>query len=321
MRPPAGAWSRTVSIALIGTAAVSLASVLAPLGWPFELFAHFRWQIGAAALALLLASLALRRPWMMGVACAALALQWLPGAMPASRASANAAPGACGRDDLRVVTANLWFANTDHAALLAWLTQSNADVIALQEVTAAWAAALDVTAQAYPYRKVLAREDPYGIAVLSRWPLERAEAVDFAEDGLPSLVATVDINGRKVQVIALHTHWPVVPGLQAARDQVLDRAAALAHAQPESTILLGDLNLTPYAPAFARLLAQSGLRDAFADATWRPTWQAAFWPLALPIDHVLVPAASCGIVHEIGPYVGSDHRPVRVRLRLPLPPG
>jgi endonuclease/exonuclease/phosphatase (EEP) superfamily protein YafD len=95
------------------------------------------------------------------------------------------------------------------------------------------------------------------------------------------------------------------------------RAAALALMQPAATILLGDLNLTPYAPAFAQLVSGSGLQDALAGEAWRPTWQAGFWPLALPIDHVLVPRGSCVTAHEIGPYVGSDHRPLLVSLRLP----
>lgn len=318
MRPSRAAWSRAVSIALIGTAAASLAALLAPFGWPFELFAHFRWQVGVAALALLLASLILRRPWMMVVACFTIATPWLPGVLMSGRAAAHepSAP-ACSGDQLRVVTANAWFASTDHAALLGWLSRSDADVIALQEVTPQWALALQPLARAYPYRKVMPRDDPYGIALLSRWPLQDVQPMDFAADGLPSLVANVDIHGRRLRVIALHTRWPVVPELQAARDRALRQAAALAFTQPESTILLGDLNLTPYAPAFARLVAESGLRDALAGVAWRPTWQAGFWPLALPIDHVLVPRVSCVTGHEIGPDLGSDHRPLRVTLRLP----
>jgi len=318
MRPSRGAWSRAVSVALIGTAAASLAALFAPLGWPFELFAHFRWQIGAAALALLLASLVLRRPWMMAVACVTVALQWLPGALVSGRASAHepAAP-ACSDAQLRVVTANAWFANTAHGAMVDWLSRSGADIIALQEVTPQWAQALEPLARTYPYRKVMLRDDPYGIALLSRWPLDDVQSVDFAEDGLPSLIANVDVRGRKLQVIALHTRWPVAPRLQVARDRALQQAAALALTRPASTILLGDLNLTPYAPAFARLVSESGLRDAFADKAWRPTWQAGFWPLALPIDHVLVPRGSCITAYDIGPDVGSDHRPLQVTLRLP----
>jgi endonuclease/exonuclease/phosphatase (EEP) superfamily protein YafD len=307
-----------VSIALVATAAASLAALLAPFGWPFELFAHFRWQLGFAALALLLTALALRRPWMMVVAGAAVAMQWLPGALMSSPAAADD-PAAlkCGNNPISVVTANAWFANSDHAALVAWLDRSDADVIALQEITAEWVRSLEPLARKYPYRTLLPRDDPYGIALLSRWPMGDVQSVDFAGDGVPSLVAHVDVHGRTLQVIALHTRWPVVPELQVMRDRALQRAAALALIRPESTLLLGDLNLTPYAPVFARLVSESGLRDALAGVSWRPTWQAGFWPLALPIDHVLVPRDSCVTAHEIGPDVGSDHRPLQVTLQLP----
>lgn len=308
-----------LAIALTGALAAAIAAVLAPLGWPFELFAHFRWQLAAASVALLAAAFALRRPWMMAVALAALALPFLPGsALWGGKATASTTPAACSPDELRVVTANAWFAATEHAALLDWLLRSDADVIALQEVTSAWEAALAPLTRQYPYRKVIARPDPYGIALLSRWPVVGAiEEADFAGDGMPSLVATLERDGRRVQVIVLHTRWPVSPALQPLRDQALQQAAQSAATRPESTILLGDLNLTPFAPAFARLLDESRLRDALADEVWRPTWLAGFWPLALPIDHVLVPRGSCVTAHEIGPYVGSDHRPLQVTLRLP----
>ena len=138
--------------------------------------------------------------------------------------------------------------------------------MALQEVTPAWATALESLSATYPYRKLLPRDDPYGIALLSKWPLRAVGTADFADDGLPSLVATVEIDGRPLQVIALHTHWPVVPRLQASRDLVLQRAAAVARRMPGATILLGDLNLTPYAPAFGKLLAGVGP----ARCLWRP---------------------------------------------------
>jgi endonuclease/exonuclease/phosphatase (EEP) superfamily protein YafD len=255
---------------------------------------------------------------MMVVAGVTVALQWLPGALMGGRAIAQEpTASACGGHELRIVTANAWFANSAHAPLVDWLSRSDADIIALQEITPQWAMALEPLARIYPHRKLIARDDPYGIALLSRWPFDDVQAMDFAQDGLPSLVADVTVRGRQLQVIALHTRWPVTPRLQVARDRALQQAAALARARPASTVLLGDLNLTPYAPAFGRLVSESGLRDAFAGGAWRPTWQAGFWPLALPIDHVLVPPGSCITAQDIGPDVGSDHRPLQVMLRLP----
>jgi endonuclease/exonuclease/phosphatase (EEP) superfamily protein YafD len=308
-----------LGLAIVGVAAASIAALLAPIGWPFELFAHFRWQVGVAAAALVVASLVLRRPWMMAIALVAVAAQGLPAMLPGRTAAAHAATPACDGASLRIVSANVLFTNAAHAPLVAWLARSEADVIALQEVTPAWAAALEPLYQQYPYRRVLARTDAYGIALLSRWPLdEAAGAIDFAGDGLPSLVGTIALPGaRQVRVIAMHTHWPVTRGLQQQRDQALHAAAQLAAVGPIATVLAGDLNLTPYAPAFARLVDESGLRDSLAEVAWRPTWRAGFWPLALPIDHVLVPRNACVVAHEIGPDVGSDHRPLAVTLRLP----
>ncbi len=309
--------SRAISLALAGTAAASVAAAFAPFGWPFELFSHFRWQLAAAAFGLMLATAVLRQPWQLSVAAATLALHVGSGGLLPRSAAGHLAGDTCNGVTLRVVTANARFTNAEPAALLDWLMRSEADVIALQEVTPAWAAALQPLALKYPYQKVIAREDPYGIALLSRWPAPRMEAVDFAADGYPSLVAEFQVRGRALQVIAMHTHWPVLPSLQAARDRSLQQAAALAATHPGATILLGDLNLTPYAPAFARLVETSGLRDAQDEHVWRPTWQAGFWPLALPIDHVLVPRDACVLQHGTGPDIGSDHRPVQVRLQLP----
>jgi endonuclease/exonuclease/phosphatase (EEP) superfamily protein YafD len=315
-------WRKRIADALglasVGVAAASIAALLAPIGWPFELFAHFRWQVGAAAAALLVASLVLRRPWMMAIAFASVAAQGLPALMPGRTASAHAIAPACDGPALRIVSANVLFTNESHAPLVAWLARSDADVIALQEVTPAWEAALAPLYERYPYRRVFARTDPYGMALLSRWPLDRdAGAIDFAGDGLPSLVGMITLPGaRAVRVIAMHTHWPVTRRLQQQRDAALHAAAQLAAAGATATVLAGDLNLTPYAPAFARLVDESGLSDSLEDMAWRPTWQAGFWPLALPIDHVLVPRNACVVAQEIGPDVGSDHRPLAITLRL-----
>jgi endonuclease/exonuclease/phosphatase (EEP) superfamily protein YafD len=317
------AWRKKIAVAAgmgtFGVAAASIAALLAPLGWPFELFAHFRWQVATAAAALFVAALVLRRPWMLAVTLAALIAQGVPAMLPGRTAAAHAATRACTGPTLRVVTANVLYTNTTYAPLLDWLARADADVIALQELTPAWAAALAPLAQHYPHRRVLARPDPQGIALLSRWPLDRAAgAVDLAGDGVPTLVGTVELPaGRRLRLMALHTHWPVTRALQQQRDLALRAAARLAAEGDVPTVLVGDLNLTPYAPAFARLVSESGMRDALDDVAWRPTWQAGFWPLALPIDHVLVPRDACVVAHEIGPDLGSDHRPLMVTLRLP----
>jgi endonuclease/exonuclease/phosphatase (EEP) superfamily protein YafD len=86
----------------------------------------------------------------------------------------------------------------------------------------------------------------------------------------------------------------------------------------EPWIVGGDFNLTRYSPVFDRLIEASGLRDTQPSGRWQPTWLAVFWPLALRIDHVFVSPEFCVDSSEVGPGIGSDHRPVRVRLRWPV---
>jgi endonuclease/exonuclease/phosphatase (EEP) superfamily protein YafD len=303
---------------LAGLAGLGLATVLAfaaPLGWPFELFTHFRAQYAVAAALLAMLLLFARRPGAAAVAGVLAALHALPALQ---RTLADDPAAACGGPAFTVATANLQYSNHDTGRVLAWLAANPVDLVVLQEVTGAWAGALSQV-PGYPQRELLVREDPYGIGVLSRWPLRSVERRDFAADGLPSLSGGLVIEGQPVRFLALHTRWPILPGLAASRDRSLDAAAELVRAGEGPAAVIGDLNLTAYSPVFARLLESAGLRDASDGPRWSPTWMAGFWPLALRIDHVLVTPGLCVESVEVGPPIGSDHRPVIARLRLASP--
>lgn len=295
-----------------GLGAATGLALLAPLGWPFELFSHFRLQYLATALLLaaLLAACRVAAPAMLALALG------LWHALPGFAAATGAAglQGGCSGPAFSVATVNLRYSNTRREAFRDWLATQPADLLVIQEVTGAWAAELEAQA-AYPYRHVLTREDPYGLAVLSRSPLESVTRADLAGDGLPSLAGVVDVGGQRIVFLGLHTHWPLTPALASARDETLRGAAELARTADLPVVLLGDLNLSPDSPAFSRLLQQAGLRDVMQGRSWHPTWLAGFWPLALRIDHVLVSAGLCVERATVGPPLGSDHRPVIARLR------
>lgn len=295
----------------------SVLALAAPLGWPFELFAHFRAQYAAGGVVLAVL-LAWRRRAAPAVLAVTIAL-WHVAPGIRSAVAAGDAP-ACDGASFTVLTANLQYSNRDPEAFLAWLATRPADLVLLQEVTAEWAATLEARS-GYAHRLLSPREDPYGIGVLSRAPLESVALLDLANDGLPSIAGTVTVDGQRVRFLGLHTRWPIVPGLAELRDRALVRAAAIAREGSDPLVLGGDLNLTPYAPAYGRLIAESGLADVMQGRGWQPTWNAGFWPLALRIDHLLASPGVCVEHAEVGPAIGSDHRPVIARLRLPKASG
>lgn len=299
-------------LALVGLGTVTALALAAPLGWPFELFSHFRAQYAAAALLFAAVLLLLGRRTGAAVAAVFCAFHALPALQ---RSVADSPVATCIGPEFTVVTANLKFSNADTRWFVDWLAEHPADVVVLQEVTDAWQRAL-ARIDDYPNRRFLVREDPYGIGVMSRWPLDSVQFEDLAGDGLPSISGSLHVEGRPVRFLAMHTHWPVLPNLARQRNRSLDTAASLVRAADAPVVALGDLNLTAYSPVFGRFLDAAGLRDVMDGTDWRPTWQAGFWPLALRIDHVLVTPGLCVEHAEVGPAVGSDHRPVIARLRL-----
>ena len=74
------------------------------------------------------------------------------------------------RLELRLVSANLQQSD-DAAALRAWLDAQPADLVLLQEVTPALARQL-ASWQDYPHRVLAPEDSPFGLALLSRLPLE-----------------------------------------------------------------------------------------------------------------------------------------------------
>lgn len=292
--------------------AATLSALLARLGWPFELFVHFRIQYAAAGLLLAAALLAAGSPRASLLAILVASFNALP---VLQRAQAGQPGFTCVGPRFTVVSANVQYGNADRGRFLLWLASHPSDLVVVQEVTAAWARDLS-RLPAYPYRAVLPREDAYGIGVLSRWPLDAVQAEDFAGDGLPSLAGLVQIANRPVRFLALHTRWPVTPGLARARDGSLEVAAQSIAAGAGPAVVLGDLNATPWSPAHAAFLRASGMRDAANGSRWQPTWLAGFWPLALQIDHVFVSPGLCVDGTDVGPAIGSDHRPLTARLRF-----
>ena len=302
-----------IVVIVAGLCVATACSLLAGLGWPFELFSHFRLQYLVVG-AIVAAGALLRRR--RSAALAALVATALNGVnLDGDTVHAATEPAECDGARVAVVSANLYFRNRDHESLLRWLQQQPVDLIVLEEVTEEWARSLQ-RLPGYPYRAVRAREDPYGLAVLSRLPLDSVEWLDFADVGVPTVAVSLEVEGQPLQILGLHTHSPLSLDAMRRRDRELERGAQRSQSGGRPTVLLGDLNVSPDSPVFARLLKQSGLRDGMAGSGWRPTWRADFYPLALRIDHVLASPEICFESAEVGPSISSDHRPVRANLRL-----
>src|SRR5690606_26689943 len=105
------------------------------------------------------------------------------------------------RLELHLVTANLQQSD-DAGALRAWLDTRPADLLLLQEVTPALARQL-ADWQDYP-QQILAPEDsPFGLALLSRLPLEHSQVLHDS-DGIPRIEARLRSGSQGLSLSLLH---------------------------------------------------------------------------------------------------------------------
>jgi endonuclease/exonuclease/phosphatase (EEP) superfamily protein YafD len=289
------------------TVVASVLPLLATTLWIFELFTHFRVQL-VATLALLALVFALRRAWRW---CAALAfglavnvaplVPYLrPGTTPAAAATLN------------VLSVNVQADNDEYAGLVDGIAQTRPDVVLVVEFTERWSERLASLDTEYPHQFLLPKEDKFGIALFSRYPLEAAEELEVGPTS--TIDARVATPRGTVRLIGVHLRPPI--SARRARERNAQLAALVPHvaAAPEPLIVLGDFNMSPYSPYFASWLEQTGLRDARLGSGPDFTWPTFFPPLGVPIDHCIVSQGLAVAEYRRLPAFGSDHYPVLVRL-------
>jgi endonuclease/exonuclease/phosphatase (EEP) superfamily protein YafD len=306
-RPPTA-----LELPAYGLAAATLAGFAGGWHWLLDLASHYRWYwlLGAVAWY----AVTSRRRSRLAAACLLIAVvgnagTLLPFWLPAGQ-------GSSAGDLLTIVSLNLEVGNPRHDLGLGFLRQANADVVVLLEVSDAWAEAVESLGDLYPHRLVRPRADSFGIAVLSRLPLEAARVEPLA-DGPPVVIAGLPRGKRGCLLVAAHPPAPLSAAWSARRDAQLAAIGELVAGEDRPVIVAGDLNATPWSHGFRQLTGPRGLRDSALGRGVQGSWHARHWVPRVPIDHVLVSEGVAVVSRTLGPPIGSDHLPVVATLLVP----
>ena len=299
-------------------ACASVAGFLGAWSWFLDLFAHFRVQYFLTLAIVALISLLERRKRDAAI-FGALALLNLAVLVPLYFGW-PAAPVTTGKP-LRMVLANVNSDSGNPARVMAFLRQAQPDLVVLEEINNRWVAELRPFLSDYPYQRLDSREDNFGILLCSRHPFVQARIVYPSAAFVPTVVAEVNTPQGTLTVVATHPLPPIGAQYAALRDGQLAALPAVVHKATSPVVLLGDLNTTPWGAHFQPLVRASGLRDSAQGRGVQTTWTwGLFDPFfRLPIDHCLL-SPSIGLVdRQVGPDIGSDHRPLIIDLVLPPP--
>ncbi|MFM7058186.1 MAG: endonuclease/exonuclease/phosphatase family protein [Planctomycetota bacterium] len=329
---------RAVACLLLAATSLTLASLPARSWWLADVLANLRVQACIASIMLLtpLALLKLKIPSLL----AAVLLAWhasflLPAVVPdrpaLSPATLQHSPSHPHPPHISVCLANVRFNNPQHHIIARSLQQSAADVLVVVELNPALRQSLTTQLTPdYPHT-VWADREPgaFGIGLLSRLPLQNPHINHFGATAqsssiprVPAISVDVRTPAGPVRLIAVHCIPPIGQhNFQVRSRQLADAAiAAKKTAANNPVLLVGDLNLTPWAPAFHDFLQHARLINPASGSGVEPTWNAGpRYPCGLLIDHILhSPQLTC-LNRQIPPSINSDHRPVLALFRISNP--
>lgn len=277
--------------------------------WLFDLFAHFRLHY-AAVFALLTIWLAYKRAWAFALTALlgfslnlAVMLPYYQRLMPP--------PAASSAPSLKIISANLLSLPVSPSRVHSYLATGDIDLAILNEISPEWEAYFKKWDLPFAYQVIEAQADNFGIALLSRWPLEDKRIVWLGEDmPAPSIMAKAVTPLGTIQIIATHPPPPLMPFLSRWRNNALLAIADILLTSPIPVLVAGDLNATPWSYPLNQIIALPDVKGG----TFYGTWPSVAPLLGVPIDHILVTGPYAFASYHNGPLTGSDHMPLEAVL-------
>ncbi|MBP0000197.1 MAG: endonuclease/exonuclease/phosphatase family protein [Cyanobacteria bacterium SID2] len=313
-----GALVTTVGIATFGW-------LTSRYGWPIylELGSHFQLQyfiLSLVALVVLVFSRWQRFVW-IGIFCSAvLAVQVLPWYLPPARFVPQPS------SNLRVLVSNLHNHNRQFDRVLDFVRQEHPDFAVFIEVNHPWSEQLDTLRDILPYRFSSETFESRGVVIYGKQEPIDPQLKWFGNQQTASIVSQLEVEGRRLSIVATHPLPPVKFWRFQSRNQHLDRLGEYVQTLTQTTLVLGDLNVTMWSPYYKQLIQRTGLKNARQGFGILPSWptQNTFnklprqiaWLFSIPIDHCLLSPEIQVTNVRTGPDVGSDHRPLVVDLRV-----
>lgn len=265
----------------------------------------------------MLASLALAivRPnsaFMGGALVLAAAMPFLLFSKYEAPTKTECGPGEC----LTVITANIYERRDAMEQLAVLAIREQADLISINEAVSRMTD--------YSYRRAfpdyphvvhaawenMPRHMGNPITLLSRLPLADRDRI-LRRDTAGRAYITADLSGdwQNTRIVLAHAMAPLWGDGLKARNTLL-RVAGEAALGSDAFIMLGDFNLTPWAPEFRRLPGRRA-----GDPRGVATWPTRLRAVGLPIDHIMFDGDLELVEVRVLESIGSDHLPVLARFR------
>ena len=281
--------------------------------WLLDVFSNFKLQYAVTSFVLLICSLFVFKRKSLALIILSISLIWNAYYIVPYYLKSSAKVDI--KKELKLVSINLLSSNTDIDLVKKYILEEDPDALVLMELTPAWEAQLNTITINSKYKKLVARTDNFGIAILTKYPM-KSSVEYFAESTKPSIVADLKIENEKLTLVASHPVPPLGQDAFESRNQQLLSIIKNKDRFSKHMVIAGDFNTSSFSNHF-RKLTSGDLKDSRIGFGLLPTWPADYPLLQTTLDHILVSEQIKVIERSTGPSIGSDHLPISIKIGIP----
>ena len=217
---------------------------------------------------------------------------------------------------LKILHSNVFTSNKDYDKLVELINSKSPDLISLQEVNNLWLIGIREIKETYPYQIEIPRNDNFGIALYSKFPIEAHSELTENLFGIPTISATIKLSKEQFNIITTHPVPPIGNNYFERRNAQLQFIAEHCSKLNKPAVLIGDLNVSMWSKNYKKFEQRSKLTNTRKGFGIQPTWPSDKLLLQIPIDHCLVSPHFYVMKAESLKNIGSDHLPLLIKLAL-----
>lgn len=278
--------------------------------WPLEILANFRMQY--ITLSLILISIStIRKKWELMIIIWICLWINIYEVYP-QKYDSSIKQEIVNQNELKWINFNVNVDNIKYYDFIKYLIKENPDFFVLEEVNKEWIKELNKIWNIYPHSIYETREDGYWIALYSKTPLDNPTINHSWKKNIPTITANI----WTLKVIWTHAPIPLLEHNFKERNRHLSTIWNLVNSW-EKTIILWDMNTTPWSYYFNKFIQESEL----ASCSWKKLYQNT-WPTWLP-DFMRIPIDHCFYSEWIKvenmhtwENLWSDHLPIVVNIKF-----
>lgn len=220
---------------------------------------------------------------------------------------------------LSVLIANVLMSNRCADQLIRQVKHYRPDVFLALETNDWWAESLSSLHEDYIYRVACPQDNLYGMHLYSRYKLTDYAIEYLVEKDVPSIHASLELDsGRIVRLFCVHPAppSPTENTYSDERDLELIMVGYKVAKSKDAAIVFGDLNDVAWSRTTRQFKSLSSLKDPRIGRGMFSSFNAKYWPLRWPLDHLFHSSDFHLSKIERLEYFGSDHFPLYIELVL-----